>query len=282
MLASLIFLYLHGSFSADLSEEARMQCIKILGTPSGGAPKWVREAWIGLVLPLDQHWPQSNMARDVLTKTPRQIRGYNVDAVLAVEILSFRHPEAARWWRENTTLIQPGNHLVFSADDEIELVEGAPSIAPHHGKSNSGITIDKFLDRVSEIVPGASTPLCGILIEFRETWDEVVRFAMTKPAAIILSSIAAAYVTKCLDYSSSEKEFTRLHKEGHDFLQAFYRVAIECGINVTLEEIDRPLCYTDIGVQDGTIEISDGKVKLTERGERIVEDIKRRDTAPNN
>ena len=282
MLASLILLCVRGSFSADLSEEAHMQCIKILGTPSGGAPKWVREAWIGLVFPIDPHLPQSHMARDVLTKTPRQVHGYNIDAVLAVEILSLHHPEAARWWRENTTLIQPGNHLVFSADDEIELVDDAPSIAPPKGKSDSGITIGKFLDRVSEIVPGASTPLCGIFIEFRETWDEVVRFAMTKPAAIILSSIATAYVTNCLDYSSSEKEFTRLHKEGHDFLRAFYQVAVECGINVTLEEIDRPLAYTDFGVQDGTIEITEGMVKLTEKGERMVEDIKRQESAPNN
>ena len=260
-----------------------MQCIKILGTPSGGAPKWVREAWIGLILPIDPHLPQSHMARDVLTKTPRQIRGYNVDAVLAVEILSLRHPEAALWWRENTTLIQPGNHLVFSADDEIELVDDAPSIAPPKGKSDSGITVNEFLHRVKMLVPDVTAPVGYISRAFRpETWNEIAQYTMTRPAALILSSIVAIKIAEYLEYTSSEDMFTRIHKEGHDFLQAFYRVAIECGINVTLEEIDRPLCCMDIGVQDGTIEISDGKVKLTERGERIVEDIKRRDTAPNN
>lgn len=260
-----------------------MQCIKILGTPSGGAPKWVREAWVDLVLPIDPHLPQSYMARDILTKAPRQGHGYNIDAVLAVEVLSLHHPEAARWWRENTTLIQSGNHLVFSADDEIELTRGAPSIAPPKWKSDSGITISEFLHRVKMAVPYTVAPVGYISRAFLPgTWNEIARYPLTRPAALILSSIVAIKIAEYLEYTSSEDTFTMMHKEGHDFLQAFYRVAIECGINVTLEEIDQPLCYTDIGVRDGTIEISDGKVKLTEKGRRIAEDIERQESAPNN
>ncbi len=280
---SLILLCACGSFSADLSKEAHMQCIKILGTPSGGAPKWVREAWIGLVLPIDPHLPQSHMTRDVLTKAPMKGFGYRIDAVLAVEILSLHAPEAALWWRENTTLVHPGNHLVFMANDEIELVEGTPSIAPSKGKSDSGIAIDEFLHRVKMVIPDATAPAGYISRAFLpETWNEILQYTMTRPATLILSSIVAIKIAEYLEYTSSEDMFTRLHKEGHDFLQAFYRVAIECGINVTLEEIDRPLCYTDIGVQDGTIEISDGKVKLTKKGERMVKDAKRRDAASSN
>ena len=93
---------------------------------------WVREKWVGLLLPLsagqspkEYHTvgavsgPRKLMAQlwaFVRGRTER-LHGYPVEAGPAVDILERASPEAAAWWRQNASeLIRPRRYLVFHAE----------------------------------------------------------------------------------------------------------------------------------------------------------------------
>ena len=102
--------------------------VRIIARPEGEAPEAVRDAWIGLELPLLYAQPVETLGFGVLTGPKyrwlenllcrlgraQRISGYVVPADEAVERLAGKDPEAARWWRENAArYIQPGASFVF-------------------------------------------------------------------------------------------------------------------------------------------------------------------------
>jgi len=115
--------------------------IRIITRPAGEAPEWVRDAWIGLVIPTGQTEPHAFAAFGVLSLpkgrsaewwavlTGRALRidGYTVSAIEAVRILSDRNPEAANWWRANCPLLLEGRGggLTFQTQ-ECALIAEAP------------------------------------------------------------------------------------------------------------------------------------------------------------
>jgi hypothetical protein len=108
-----------------------MASVRIKSTPPGEAPPSIREAWVGLVLPVFRKNPGYYLASGVLTG-PRSVmdgilnffafrfqlqRGFAVPSLVAVEILEKSKPDAARWWRENAPrTIRPRRYFVFSAE----------------------------------------------------------------------------------------------------------------------------------------------------------------------
>lgn len=107
--------------------------IRIKSTPPGEAPEHVRQAWIGLVLPIPARYATSRKApmagvlsgpqtiiSTILALFRGQISfvpGYVVAADTAIEILSRHSPDAASWWRQNAArAIAPGKHFVFAKD----------------------------------------------------------------------------------------------------------------------------------------------------------------------
>jgi hypothetical protein len=115
--------------------------IRIVKRPRGEAPDDIRDAWIGLLLPVvPEHstpvegrgWgarstPRTRFARLLLPLFGRPrlaVRGYLVDIAVAVQILDGAHPSAAAWWRTNTPhLLKPGMTFVF--EEECCVVETA-------------------------------------------------------------------------------------------------------------------------------------------------------------
>jgi len=109
----------------------RMASIRITSTPPGEAPVSIREAWVGLELPLLRDKPLRYLGSGVLTG-PRSFvamlvhlvtfrltlhTGYVVPALTAVEILEKGNPAAARWWRENAPhAIRRGRLFLFSPE----------------------------------------------------------------------------------------------------------------------------------------------------------------------
>ena len=87
--------------------------IIIVRRPSGEAPEWVRDAWIGMTLPLlvqkRRKWRGvgvlSGPARylpklwAVITGNSLRVEGFVVRAPDAIERLERHNPDAARWWR---------------------------------------------------------------------------------------------------------------------------------------------------------------------------------------
>ena len=111
--------------------------MRIMAVPPGQAPKWVREEWVGLELPIAENTPPPKdliqagvnffRPKDVvktamkmtgekkrdekiiqkrvsLAKYKASIGGYPVETVAAIEILGKKSSKAARWWEENLYL----------------------------------------------------------------------------------------------------------------------------------------------------------------------------------
>ena len=107
-----------------------MAAVRIIDTPLGEAPQYVREAWVGLVLPLAvpharKVWifggvltgPKTYLAQLVwrLLGQGRQETGYVVNSAAAIMLLERTNPSAAEWWRENTPrLLAPNRNFLFS------------------------------------------------------------------------------------------------------------------------------------------------------------------------
>lgn len=105
--------------------------VKIIATPPGEAPQKVRDAWVGLKLPIKGGEVQTKLGSGVISRPKsfwglmfsifvgrnKPVHGYAVDALTAVEILAKQSPEAALWWRRNTpSLLQSGRALIFQAE----------------------------------------------------------------------------------------------------------------------------------------------------------------------
>jgi hypothetical protein len=102
--------------------------VRIVQRPEGEAPEWVRDAWIGLVLPLVIDYPVETKGSGVLSGPKsrlsewlyftlgrgRPTSGYVVHADRAVDVLAETQPEAADWWRrEAAYFIRQGSQFVF-------------------------------------------------------------------------------------------------------------------------------------------------------------------------
>jgi hypothetical protein len=106
--------------------------IRILAAPPGEAPDEIREAWIGMVLPVvpGHLRPIRGQQFGVVTgpKTPLMLRvatflrlgrsvsaTYHVDAKTALRLLADHAPLAEAWWRSNTPhLYREGMVLGFA------------------------------------------------------------------------------------------------------------------------------------------------------------------------
>lgn len=128
--------------------------VRIVQTPPGEAPIEIREAWVGLVLPLlpDEVGPRQVWTQGVLTG-PRTflgylfarlfgrfkiVNGFCVDAAGAVQVLAQHDIRAATWWNTHVPAsVQPGRALIFHAE-ACQLVETPPTkpVATPHDETN--------------------------------------------------------------------------------------------------------------------------------------------------
>jgi hypothetical protein len=121
------------------SNPRRAMDIRIVKRPNGEAPEEVRDAWIGLLLPVLPRYSRMIERRSVGVRArprtwlgmwfkslsrPRK-RGYPDDTTAAIDLLASVNASAAAWWRTNTPdLFKPGRCLFF--DDECCTVENHP------------------------------------------------------------------------------------------------------------------------------------------------------------
>lgn len=105
--------------------------VTIKRRPIGEAPEWVRDAWIGMRLPVAEPKQRSLPTVGVLTgphsalkqliawasgRTNR-LRGFVIDANTAVDLLAVANPAAADWWKSNAPgLLSKRRNLVFDLD----------------------------------------------------------------------------------------------------------------------------------------------------------------------
>ena len=117
-------------------DEQVLPGIEIVSTPLGDAPLKVRQAWIGLILPLHETsfaGPESIPGLSVfaastgvqswfrwLFRRPypeTTFTGYIVPSAEAIRILGESAPAAADWWRRNVpAFLHPEATFLFDAD----------------------------------------------------------------------------------------------------------------------------------------------------------------------
>lgn len=117
--------------------------IKIVRAPASEAPEWVRQAWVGLVLPCDPYVGYGqNPEKGVLSLKEnegiqRKRYSYAVLQQDAIDILRHHSPNAASWWRiHGFPMSTPGEDRFSFAEDEAEVVQGVVS------RQQSGIVYD--------------------------------------------------------------------------------------------------------------------------------------------
>ena len=71
--------------------------IRITSTPDGGAPKEIRDKWVGLVLPVDHENNEQLADLATLARTQRT-GGYAVRWKDAMKALDY---DTRQWWEEN-------------------------------------------------------------------------------------------------------------------------------------------------------------------------------------
>lgn len=244
-----------------------MRCIEIVGIPLGPAPLEIRKAWVGLRLPLSQPYAEFD-GRSFGS-------GYIVDVADAVEILGLYNKEAALWWKTNVDWER------FNFDEACaRVVSGLPSITAPLGHNGETRTVREFLIAFYRQDPDVPRVLEKHVIDrldyigasFRLTYEEeedLEKSAVTRPIVLLLSNMMAGRYVFGVQGASSEEYLEQILAEGHAELQALYRHAVEYGIDVKEEEIDRPLSFCDIGIRSGVIERCEGGIRLTPKGEEI-------------
>lgn len=107
--------------------------VRITSAPPGDAPRWVREAWIGLVLPVAKcDGPVVALTSGVLSGRSNSVastlkglflgqarvaKGYAIEAATAVNLLDAANQEAADWWRRETPhLLKPKCNFLFQTE----------------------------------------------------------------------------------------------------------------------------------------------------------------------
>ncbi|HMJ44521.1 MAG TPA: hypothetical protein VK522_19835 [Pseudolabrys sp.] len=101
--------------------------IRIVSTPPGEAPQWVREQWVGCELPL-AHGPAAETFLtvgvlkghsrwrhlwEVFRGRAEKVDGYFVNVATAVSLLEAKSPEAAAWWMARTPSLLKNGNFVF-------------------------------------------------------------------------------------------------------------------------------------------------------------------------
>jgi hypothetical protein len=94
--------------------------IRIVSTPPGEASHSIREAWVGLELPLAKSKDQGQKlaAMEVLSWKQDCMTGYAVEGRTALERLAAHSPQAAAWWCENVPHVRDaGYQLIFPVEN---------------------------------------------------------------------------------------------------------------------------------------------------------------------
>jgi hypothetical protein len=86
----------------------------ITSVPSGDAPEWVREEWLGLTLPYEEmHLCEGDPASRARITNPS--RGYGILEEIALKFLEKKSPQAAQWWRDRG-LPRSKDYFCFTPD----------------------------------------------------------------------------------------------------------------------------------------------------------------------
>jgi len=123
----------------NVRQFTRLMQIRIKSIPPGEAPEHIRQAWVGLVIPVPPRvvqrrsflgfgvlsGPKSRMGALLALLFGRAERhtGYLVSSKVALDLLAARSPDAVDWWRKNAPrFFESGQGFIFSSDSCEEIL----------------------------------------------------------------------------------------------------------------------------------------------------------------
>ena len=172
--------------------------IRITRTPPGEAPEYIRQAWVGLVLPVHERYAGQQRRLGIgvltgprtwlgvlfamLTGRAQRATGYVVDAKTALELLATHAPEAALWWRTHAPrFLEPGRCFLFAAEGCEEVIE-SPAVdwlVPWHSVDDPAVRHSLLAEFQREIPKGhVLTGASLTVIGRRQDCDDVL-FALS-------------------------------------------------------------------------------------------------------
>lgn len=97
--------------------------IEITSIPEGEAPLWVRQAWVGLILPCDSTCGVREV-KGVISKKPsdKNKYGFAVPQAAALKVLEKKDPHAVDFWRREG--FPKRGEFFFFVDQEAKIVSG--------------------------------------------------------------------------------------------------------------------------------------------------------------
>jgi hypothetical protein len=101
-----------------------MTKIEIVSRPAGQAPEWVRDAWIGLKLPVVPSKPGPTEGVLGGPGSPENFSGFHVNTRVAMAILEKSNPQAYEWWEDHLQ-VDDHSELVFGRQFCKELIGAA-------------------------------------------------------------------------------------------------------------------------------------------------------------
>lgn len=253
-----------------------MRCIRIFRTPRGEAPESIRAKWIGRILPAGEE--TDTVGSGVLSGLPRRVRGFRTSALLSIEILNLYEPEAARWWREETQVIERGGELIF--DEACCVLEDSfPSLASAAYEGRPSVA--EFLNELGESAQFWASHADPGLDE--SDWEKLRSAPLSRASGLIVLWLMVSGVQSGLAMTVSADMFQQHKKEAGKALGQFYRTARAMDLEIAPEEILRFLTPIDQLIRAGLLERDlDGNLGLTQKGKGVVEAIQRRMNAQNN
>jgi hypothetical protein len=100
--------------------EATVVHLCIVRTPPGEAPESIRQAWVGVELPLRRGETEPGLYQTVGVLShvhPEMAMGYAVDGHRAVRALASHSLQAAAWWRQHAPhVLEPGYRFWFPCE----------------------------------------------------------------------------------------------------------------------------------------------------------------------
>jgi hypothetical protein len=147
--------------------------IRITSTPPGEAPEHIRQAWVGLVVPVHERYagPQTRLGVGVLTGPrtwlgvllamltgrAKRATGHVVDAKTALELLATHAPHAAVWWHTHAPrFLEPGRFFLLAVDvcEEVHERPAVEWLVPWHPVDDPAIRRSLLAELQRELPKG--------------------------------------------------------------------------------------------------------------------------------
>lgn len=172
--------------------------IRITHTPPGEAPEHIRQAWLGLVLPVHERYAGQQRRLGIgvltgprtwlgvlfamLTGRAQRATGYVVDAKTALELLATHAPEAALWWRTHAPrFLEPGRCFLFAAEgcEEVHESPVVEWLVPWHPVDDPAVRRSLLAEFQREIPKGHVLTGASLTVIGRRQDRDDVLFALS-------------------------------------------------------------------------------------------------------